>query len=101
VAAVQRKGQIAAITYLLRDEFTTDRAAGAVNGTAAEPGSVGAENLWENLTPPPPTPEWQPWTYYAIGTVVTYNSAEYQCRQSHTSQPGWEPPNVLALWLPL
>lgn len=24
--------------YLLRDEFTTDRAAGAVNGTAAEPG---------------------------------------------------------------
>lgn len=66
-----------------------------------EPGSVGAENLWENLTPPPPTPEWQPWTYYAIGTVVTYNSAEYQCRQSHTSQPGWEPPNALALWLPL
>jgi hypothetical protein len=34
----QHKGQIAAITYLLRDEFTTDRAAGAVNGTAAEPG---------------------------------------------------------------
>ena len=31
------KGQNAAI-YLLRDEFTTDRAAGAVNGTAAEPG---------------------------------------------------------------
>lgn len=25
-------------TWLLRDEFTTDRAAGAVNGTAAEPG---------------------------------------------------------------
>lgn len=26
------------VKYLLRDEFTTDRAAGAVNGTAAEPG---------------------------------------------------------------
>ena len=26
------------ISYLLRDEFTTTRAAGAVNGTAAEPG---------------------------------------------------------------
>lgn len=26
------------VAYLLRDEFTTDRAAGAVNGTAAEPG---------------------------------------------------------------
>lgn len=37
VAAVQRKGQNAA-TYLLRDEFTTARADGSVNGTAAEPG---------------------------------------------------------------
>lgn len=27
------------VTYLLRDEFTTDRAPGAVNGTAAEPGA--------------------------------------------------------------
>lgn len=30
------------ITYLLRDEFTTDRAAGAVNGTAPEPGPASA-----------------------------------------------------------
>jgi lysophospholipase L1-like esterase len=29
------------VRYLLRDEFTTDRAAGAVNGTAAEPGGTG------------------------------------------------------------
>lgn len=29
------------VTYLLSDEFTTDRAAGAVNGTAAEPGPGG------------------------------------------------------------
>lgn len=29
---------VASITYLLRDLFTTDRAAGAVNGTPAEPG---------------------------------------------------------------
>lgn len=27
------------VAYLLRDEFTTTRAAGAVNGTAAEPGA--------------------------------------------------------------
>jgi len=38
VAAVQRKGQKAAITYLSRDLFTTARIAGAVNGAAAEPG---------------------------------------------------------------
>lgn len=30
---------VAAITYAFRDMFTTDRAAGAVNGTAAEPGT--------------------------------------------------------------
>jgi hypothetical protein len=29
------------MAYLLQDEFTTDRAAGAVNGTAAEPGPGG------------------------------------------------------------
>ena len=32
------RGRAAALRYLLRDEFTTDLAAGAVNGTAAEPG---------------------------------------------------------------
>ena len=31
-------GRGGGMRYLLRDEFTTDRAAGAVNGTAAEPG---------------------------------------------------------------
>ncbi|MFI6294566.1 carbohydrate-binding protein, partial [Nonomuraea sp. NPDC050790] len=42
--------------------------------------------------------EWAPWTAYTTGTRVTYNGVEYECRQSHTSQPGWEPPNVGALW---
>jgi chitinase len=32
---------------------------------------------------------------------VTYNGVRYQCRQSHIAYPGWEPPNVLALWLPI
>jgi chitinase len=32
---------------------------------------------------------------------VTYNGANYECRQAHTSLPGWEPAAVLALWLPL
>ncbi|MCF6474381.1 chitinase [Nonomuraea sp. MG754425] len=41
---------------------------------------------------------WAPWTSYAIGAVVTYNGVDYVCLQAHTSQPGWEPPNVPALW---
>ncbi|MEU6719977.1 carbohydrate-binding protein [Nonomuraea sp. NPDC046802] len=43
---------------------------------------------------------WAPWTSYAIGAVVTYNGVDYVCIQAHTSQPGWEPPNVPALWKP-
>lgn len=35
------------------------------------------------------------------GDVVTYQGAEYRCQQSHTSQIGWEPPNVPALWIAL
>jgi hypothetical protein len=42
---------------------------------------------------------WAPYTYYTVGTVVTYNGVNYTCRQAHTSLPGWEPPNVPALWL--
>jgi hypothetical protein len=36
---------------------------------------------------------------YTVGDEVTYNGVTYKCRQSHTSQVGWEPPNVPALWL--
>lgn len=35
------------------------------------------------------------------GDVVTYSGSEYRCWQSHTSQIGWEPPNVPALWIAL
>ncbi|MGE5418307.1 MAG: carbohydrate-binding protein, partial [Acidobacteriota bacterium] len=52
-------------------------------------------------TPPSPTPsgEWKPYTIYIAGQVVTYSGSSYTCRQSHFSYPGWEPPNVPALWL--
>jgi len=54
-------------------------------------------------TPPPPTggTTWAPNTFYAVGARVTYAGRAYQCRQAHTSLPGWEPPNALALWLPV
>jgi hypothetical protein len=62
-----------------------------------QPGVTG----WTNLTPPPQTAEWAPGITYVIDDEVTYGGVTYRCRQSHTSQIGWEPPNVLALWLPL
>ena len=46
-------------------------------------------------------PNWAPNTAYAIGALVMFQSVEYKCIQAHTSQVGWEPPNVPALWQPV
>ncbi|QSQ19101.1 fibronectin type III domain-containing protein [Pyxidicoccus parkwayensis] len=43
--------------------------------------------------------EWAPYVAYSVGDIASYAGRAYDCRQSHTSLPGWEPPNVLALWL--
>ena len=58
-------------------------------------------------TVPPTTPTsgtyaaWQAGHAYVVGDRVSYQGSNYQCRQSHTSLTGWEPPNVPALWSPL
>jgi chitin-binding protein len=44
------------------------------------------------------TPAWTAWTAYSVGQLVSYNGVIYRNIQAHTSQPGWEPPNVPALW---
>ena len=41
---------------------------------------------------------WAPNTAYAVNDLVTYSGSTYKCLQAHTSQVGWEPPNVPALW---
>ncbi|WP_433268240.1 alpha-lytic protease prodomain-containing protein [Actinosynnema sp. CS-041913] len=41
---------------------------------------------------------WQPGVAYAAGSNVTYDGAGYRCLQGHTSQSGWDPPAVPALW---
>ena len=35
---------------------------------------------------------------YAVNDTVTYSGSTYKCLQAHTSQTGWEPANVPALW---
>lgn len=59
---------------------------------------------WERVNDPTPENVWQVNTVYTTGDRVFYPTTadtEYECRQSHTSQAGWEPPNVPALWLAL
>lgn len=44
---------------------------------------------------------WQAGVDYALGDSVFYpdeNGTEYACITAHTSQTGWEPPGVPALW---
>jgi len=60
-----------------------------------------APTLWAKVVEKPQTGEWTAGVWYDIGDVATYDGAEYECRQAHTALVGWEPPNVLALWLPL
>jgi chitin-binding protein len=49
-------------------------------------------------TAPPASGTWAAGTAYKVGDRVTYGGATYQCRQAHTAQTGWEPPNTPALW---
>ncbi|HZR28221.1 MAG TPA: carbohydrate-binding protein [Terriglobales bacterium] len=41
---------------------------------------------------------WQSGVSYQTGNEAVYNGLLYIARQAHTSQTGWEPPNVYALW---
>lgn len=43
-------------------------------------------------------PVWGIGIDYARTARVRYEDKLYRCEQPHTSQAGWEPPNVPALW---
>lgn len=43
-------------------------------------------------------PAWATDTAYTVGQRVRYEGKLYRCEQAHTSQTGWEPPAVPALW---
>ncbi|MFF5337445.1 M28 family peptidase [Streptomyces sp. NPDC013181] len=54
--------------------------------TLTVPGDTGGETTWKLGTT------------YAAGDIVTYDGVRYRCLQGHTAYPGWDPPNVPALW---
>lgn len=74
-----------------------------------EPGAAGSETLWACEDCEPETDEWAAGIAYTgdntagagNGDVVTYLGATYRCLQSHTSQAGWTPSAVPALWFRL
>ena len=59
-------------------------------------------HLWQLIDehlPAPAYPEWTTQVAYAVGDRVTYLGETYEAIQAHTSQSGWEPPNVPSLWV--
>ena len=42
---------------------------------------------------------WAAGVDYAVGDRRRFSDALYKCAQAHTSQTGWEPPAVPALWV--
>ncbi|WP_157247735.1 carbohydrate-binding protein [Nonomuraea typhae] len=67
-----------------------------VLNVAGQPTPTGSPTPTPTTTPPGGS--WAPGTAYTAGATVTYGGATYRCLQPHTSQAGWEPPNVPALW---
>jgi hypothetical protein len=57
--------------------------------------------LWAEVVEEPATAEWTAGVAYQVNDEVTYQGKLYRCIQAHTSIVTWEPPNVLALWLPI
>ena len=43
-------------------------------------------------------PEWAAGIAYSAGYKVQHSGKLWRCRQDHTSQSGWDPENVPALW---
>ena len=70
-----------------------------INANVWEPGAVGSDTLWTNLTPPV-TPYWGIGIAYKVGDTVIYqpNGFTYKCLQAHTSISTWTPPLTPSLW---
>jgi predicted chitinase len=43
---------------------------------------------------------WAAGVSYGVGDLVSYGGQVYECIQGHTSEPGWTPDAVAALWSP-
>lgn len=52
----------------------------------------------EALETPELFPVWAVGVAYLVSERIRYDGLLYRCEQAHTSQEGWEPPNVPALW---
>jgi chitodextrinase len=71
---------------------------GTTTAPTTAPTTVKPTTQPPTTQPPAGATSWAAYTAYTVGQTVTYAGVSYRCLQSHTSLPGWEPPNVPALW---
>jgi hypothetical protein len=58
--------------------------------------SAGMVALFDAM--PSVHPAWAAGQSVVIGTLRSYDGSTWRCIQAHTTQDGWQPPNVPALW---
>lgn len=56
------------------------------------------QTLWKLYVVVVPEADWAYPVAYKVGDIVKYLGIRYQCLQAHTSQAGWTPAAVPALW---
>ncbi|MCI3934355.1 M20/M25/M40 family metallo-hydrolase [Streptomyces sp. AN091965] len=79
-------------------EVATGTVGGTYNLTFTGAGQVSHTTTYTLTVPGGGETTWQLGATYAAGDIVTYEGVRYRCIQGHTAYPGWEPPNVPALW---
>jgi hypothetical protein len=79
------------------DEWTVNLVADEDGWT--DKGAVTSLAELGRILPPASVAAWTTQFAYAVGARVSYNGETFEAIQAHTSQAGWEPPNVPALWV--
>lgn len=94
-------GAVPAGAYLLdTDSKVYQNVSGNVL-TTPPTGMPGGPGPWTHLWKPLVAAgggAWAAGVAYKTGDLATYQASTYKCLQGHTSQPGWEPPAVPAIW---
>ncbi|MFI0410659.1 M4 family metallopeptidase [Actinomadura sp. 3N508] len=93
-----RRATLAAAAALYGGENSTEWKTTANAWAAVNVGARVDDNDPPDDNEPPGDTTWADGKTYNAGDVVTYEGVQYRCLQSHTSMPGWTPPNVPALW---
>lgn len=94
-------GAVPAGAYLLdTDSKVYQNVSGNVL-TTPPTGMPGGPGPWTHLWKPLVAAgggAWAAGVAYKTGDLATYQASTYKCLQGHTSQTGWEPPAVPAIW---